>query len=749
MDIGARIAQNLERKKSGRNTFDGSSLVRSSRGSNYVLLEPKLCPARHTLFRPINDLTWFEELTPNSTVALDLETNGVDPSAPDTSVVGIGLASEHGSVYYTNEYYPAVVQWLYDTQCTIIAHNMFFDASWILRDAGGIGAGLNWGHCTYALSKQLATEGWAGQGWGLKQLQKELLLWEVTNEAELDEWLVLNGHYTSTSTSEKEGLVPFKNEAGEQRWGTPAKGMMYLAPEAILGRYCRLDAESTYLLHQHVLMPALRRFPALEEFMQPGRYTHYILQLIHQKLRGIRVDRQKLARHKSALEAEITRLDAEFVSHPLVAPHIKAYNDYQVELRRQKEPKRFKKNGQESRNYVKWLAEVGEMQRDADAGVRRPEFFNINSGLQKQWLFYECLGNAVVKRTESGQPAVDGDALRAFGEPGRLLIEQNDAVKELGYVEQMLNLSSHDGRIHHGFRIPGTLTGRLSGKDPNLQQVPKSIPFLECFLPDDGNVLVQFDFSAIEQVVLAELSLDDSLWEIYGPNAVQQDVYLFNGAHMPGIGDIIRASGYDPRNPTPESIAHAKKVCKRERQIAKMCSLAYAYGASWKKVQAILRLSNIHISDAESQAMHAAYWALYSGVKRYQRELEREHRDRDGWIVNGIGRPLGVHHEYTHDILNRQCQSTGHDLLVLFLHIVQDELDKEGLVWEPYVLDFHDELIIECSAATASKVCAVIDQALVKLNTEVGCTIPLKGEATIHMNLASIKCEGYVQEKAV
>jgi hypothetical protein len=157
----------------------------------------------------------------------------------------------------------------------------------------------------------------------------------------------------------------------------------------------------------------------------------------------------------------------------------------------------------------------------------------------------------------------------------------------------------------------------------------------------------------LEQVVLAELSKDPSLWKLYGPGALAQDVYLFNGAQLPVIGPAIRATGYDPKNPTPEGIAAAKKQCKTERNISKTVTLASSYGAGAAKIASTLRTQGIDILDAEAEQIHAAYWELYAGVKKYQRFLLNEYRDRRGWVLNGIGRPIGIAQDYTKDIVNR------------------------------------------------------------------------------------------------
>jgi len=194
----------------------------------------------------------------------------------------------------------------------------------------------------------------------------------------------------------------------------------------------------------------------------------------------------------------------------------------------------------------------------------------------------------------------------------------------------------------------------------------------------------------LEQVVLAELSKDESLFKIYGPGAKKNDIYLFNGAHLPGIKDAILGSGYNPNNPTPESISKAKKECKKERGIAKVITLGSSYGMGPKKLKLTLALQGIKITSDESYELYKRYWELYSGVKEYERFLLKELEENKGWVLNGIGRPVGCAKNYEKDIVNRVVQGTGHDLHILYIHInnqlfEENKIKVDGIVW-----DFHD-----------------------------------------------------------
>lgn len=686
-------------------------------------------------------------------MALDLETRGGDPSSPLSQVVGIGLSDDRGSLYIDlGSAEPGTYEWLlstlYSEQIPLIAHNLFFDGAFLLRDSG---KWHNWVHCTYALYKLLSTEGWIGQRWSLKDAQVDLLGWQETNEKELDEWLVGNGFGRQVTSSET-GEVTLR----------PDKGEMWRAPASILGKYCALDADSTYLLYTQVLLPALSKFSFLGEYSGP-LYVRYIHLLIKQRMSGIRIDRERLSAHQENLTNQITQLEADFLEHPDISPLINKWNSLILEehLSREperflkkkmgKEPPQFKKDGSLSINWQKWEAKRleppvqsknWEKWEATRIELSQTNHFNINSNTQKQWLFYEQLGNPILLTTESGQPATDEKALKGFGEPGALLIKQNELFKERGYVDAVLS-HSPDGVLHPSFRVPGTLTGRLSGTGGvNVQQMPKSREFLECWRARPGMKWVQMDFTALEQVVLAELSRDPALWRLYGPGAPKNDVYLFTGAQLPVIGKAIREAGYDPLLPTPEGIQAAKKQAKKERGISKVITLASSYGAGPKKIKQTLNLEGIPISLEECEKIHKGYWDLYRGVKEWEKELLRQYRNNGGWVLNGLGRPIGIDSFLEKDIVNRVVQSTGHDILVLWLLKYSELLEKEGIPFTHIIADLHDESILEVPEEFAERALEVVQvEAIDWLNGQLCGKIPLKGEGKIADSLADIKIE--------
>jgi DNA polymerase I-like protein with 3'-5' exonuclease and polymerase domains len=714
----------------------------------YTVLTPKQLPKQCEITYASDAeqvLQWCSRvLNRNSIVAFDVETSGLRPELEGHDVVGFSLASEGSAVYlHRLDGMERVFQYLVATQHRMIAHNLMFDGQWILHYYPELYSQVNWFRCTYLAAKLLATEGWAGQTWGLKDLQLELLGWEDTNEGELDDWLVGNGYVTGAVSTKFLSMTPEDKVAhyhSEDNLNTkgakkikPSKGDMHRAPAHILGHYCALDSHSTWLLYTEVLTEAERNYHALPDFLD--KYMHLLHLLIKQARRGIKIDVDRLTDVLDEWNDKCRDTLREFFKHEEVRPHVRAYLREQMKEKYfDKEPAKLKKNGGVSKNWINWKARL----RDAVMECR----FNLNSNAQLCWLFYERLGYPIAKRTENGQASIDKKVIGKLGEPGKLLHRYNIVEKERQYIQSCLDVQ-HDGVLHPGFRVPGTLTGRLSGAGGvNVQQVPKVRPYLECYSARPGYKWVQCDVTALEKVVLTELSQCPALLSLYGPDARPgQDIYLFDGAHLPGFKEPLLEAGYDPFKSTEEETAEIKKKFKALRKKIKPASLGFGYGLGPTKYRADMEALGYSMSEDEAREVHTAYWNLYKGVKDYERELKRQHTKNRGWILNGIGRPLGIHQDYTHDIINRTSQSTGHDLLVYWVYIYSKMLADAGIEWHPIIVDFHDESIIEVEEGKAEQALTILIKAFEELNRLMNCSIPLTGEGIVCDNLAEVKIE--------
>lgn len=172
--------------------------------------------------------------------------------------------------------------------------------------------------------------------------------------------------------------------------------------------------------------------------------------------------------------------------------------------------------------------------------------------------------------------------------------------------------------------------------------------------------------------------------------------------------------------------------------IAHNCS----YGAGPAKIHETLIEGGVDISLSDVKQIHTAYWRLFSGVKRFEAELVRIHARTGGWIPNVLGRPICVDKGYLKDIVNRMIQSSGHDCLQLFIAHLARLREERSLAWWPWILDMHDETIVEVHEDAAEATVQAFRDALAAVNAELGMGIPLQGEPMIARTWADIKIEG-------
>jgi hypothetical protein len=723
-----------------------------SQAKNFILLKPGKHVARTgELFQQIvteSDIPAVIDLMNASRiVAVDFETKGNDYSRfPEQHVVGVGFAWDKGSVYLdwtalTEAGQAQLLNFLLSHK-GLIAHNVYFDGGWIYQMTGGQHPA--WHTCTYGLYRQLAAEGFLGQVWGLKGAMIDLLGWTDTNETELDGWLVENGYVKQNKS--------------------PQKGEMWRAPAHILGKYCILDAEATYLLFTKVLEPVEKKFPNLDYYHRTD-FLYTVKLHIQQKIFGILVDRERLSAHNDYLLGEIERLHKEFLSHPSIVSHVEEFEGERLREFTETEPARYKKfdvgiepikhtkagklakswvgwnarreKGPEvSKNWLNWQERYKRVLRGDDPSYK----FNLRSGPQLRWLFYEKLGLIPSKETESGLASIDGQTLGTYKKDYlKPFLEAADYLKEQSYIQDYLDLTLDRPTIHPSYKTPGTLTGRLSSSGPNQQQMPKKKAVMSCFIPNPGNVWVDLDFKALEPHCIAEMSGCPAMNAIYGPGRPDNDIYLFVGAHIDGMKEKILATGYDPNRPTPETLARAKKECKRERTVCKLVHLSCSYGAGPGKIQQTLSMNDIDMTIEEVQKIWDMYWGLFGKVKEYGLQLRGEWRKRKGWVLNGIGRPLAVDELMTKDLLNRVSQSTGHDILIHYIRLFAEELDRREIPWAPVIIDWHDASTVEVPEQYAEEVADVLKLAVGQVNKTLEWRIKLGGEPEIGRSLSDVK----------
>jgi len=280
----------------------------------------------------------------------------------------------------------------------------------------------------------------------------------------------------------------------------------------------------------------------------------------------------------------------------------------------------IKLQSEELKRYSSELAE--DLQRiERETYQLAGKEFNMNSPKQLQEILFDERGLPPQKKTKTGY-STDTSVLEMLSsmDPVPALILENRGLSKLKstYVDKLPDqINPHSGRIHTSFIQTGTATGRLSSKDPNLQNIPvrddRGRRIRSAFKADSGYQLVSADYSQIELVLLAHLSEDPGLLEAF-------------------------QKGIDIHSKTAAILFNtdAEKVDSQQRRIAKSINFGVIYGMS------AFRLSNeLKIPRKEAADFIDTYFSEYSKVKDFIDETIAKAEEKGGvFTIAGRYRPI-------------------------------------------------------------------------------------------------------------
>jgi DNA polymerase-1 len=336
--------------------------------------------------------------------------------------------------------------------------------------------------------------------------------------------------------------------------------------------------------------------------------------------------------------------------------------------------------------------------------------FNLSSTQQLQKVLFEERKLKPGKKTKTGYStdvAVLEELAREDEVPQLILRHRTLSKLKSTYIDALADLADKDGRIHTNFVQTGTATGRLSSRDPNLQNIPireeEGRRIREAFAASPGCVLISADYSQIELVVLAHLSEDKNLVSAFTEG---KDVHARTAALIFGINE--------------------KAVAAEQRRIAKTINFGVMYGMS------AFRLSNeLNISRGDAAAFIEAYFKTYSGVNNLIHDLIKKAED-SGYATTILGRrrfirainsPNKTEKAAAERVaVNTPIQGSAADIVKTAMLNLDKALTAAGSPAR-LLLQVHDELILECPKGAAKET-----EALVKREMENAVTlkIPLR-----------------------
>ena len=341
------------------------------------------------------------------------------------------------------------------------------------------------------------------------------------------------------------------------------------------------------------------------------------------------------------------------------------------------------------------------------------ETFNINSPKQLGEILFGKLGLPHGKKTKTGW-STNADVLEKLRYEAPIVsavLEYRQYAKlKSTYADGLLKTIDADGRIRTSFQMTVTATGRLSSTEPNLQNIPTRTDLgseiRRMFVPEEGCVLVDADYSQIELRLLAHISGDENM----------------KNAFLSG-GDIHTATAAQVFHVAPED------VTPDMRRSAKAVNFGIVYGIS-----AFSLSQDIGVSVAEAKAYMAAYFATFPGVRTYM-DAVVETAKETGYVETILHRRRNLPEltSSNHNLrafgervaLNMPIQGTAADVMKLAMVAVWKRLRSEGLQAR-LVLQVHDELIVECPESEAETVSRLLAEEMERV---AELSVPLTAEA--------------------
>ncbi len=359
--------------------------------------------------------------------------------------------------------------------------------------------------------------------------------------------------------------------------------------------------------------------------------------------------------------------------------------------------------------------------------------FNIDSPKQLAKVLFEDLELPVIKRTKTG-PSTDVEVLNqlvklAVNDLPRHIIEYRQLAKLKGtYVDALPTLiCDQTKRVHTSFKQDVAATGRLSSKDPNLQNIPirneEGKAIRSAFLPGEKDwQFFAADYSQIELRVLAHFSGDEALQEAF---ATDQDVHA-----------LVASEVYE---------VELSEVTSAMRRSAKAINFGVIYGQS-----AFGLAKSLDIEVEEAAEFIEAYFTHYEGVTEFLEETLAQCQQK-GFVSTVLGRQRAVQGIRDLDrrsssrqrnmperiAINTVIQGSAADLIKLAMLKVHQRMQQEKLQAR-MLLQIHDELLFEVPENEIPQ----LRDLLIEEMTSVGeLDVPLKVDLEIGENWAN--CQPY------
>ncbi|CNI50253.1 DNA polymerase I [Yersinia pekkanenii] len=326
---------------------------------------------------------------------------------------------------------------------------------------------------------------------------------------------------------------------------------------------------------------------------------------------------------------------------------------------------------------------LDELEKQAHELAEEP--FNLASPKQLQAILYEKQKLPILKKTPGGAASTNEEVLAelALDYPlPKVILEYRGLAKlKSTYTDKLpLMINPVSGRVHTSYHQAVTATGRLSSRDPNLQNIPvrnkEGRRIRQAFIAPKGYRIMAADYSQIELRIMAHLSQDKGLLAAF---AAGKDIHRATAAEVFGMP--------------------LESVTTEQRRSAKAINFGLIYGMS-----AFGLSRQLNIPRGEAQRYMDLYFERYPGVLEYMERTRKQAADQ-GYVTTLDGRRLylpDIHSRNANrrkaaerEAINAPMQGTAADIIKRAMIAVDAWLQQESEPLVRVIMQVHDELVFE------------------------------------------------------
>lgn len=345
--------------------------------------------------------------------------------------------------------------------------------------------------------------------------------------------------------------------------------------------------------------------------------------------------------------------------------------------------------------------------------------FNVNSPAQLGDVLYNKLGITAVKKKKTGKYSTAADVLEKIKDEHPVVADilKYRLYQKLysTYIEGFKPLIKNERIIRTTFNQTTTTTGRLSSANPNLQNIPiredEGRELRKIFVPSQGNVLIDADYSQIELRLLAHFSGCKELIDAYN-NGI--DIHAVTASQVFGV--------------------NIENVTPKMRREAKAVNFGIIYGISDFGLS-----RNLDIPLATAKEYIEKYFATYSAVKDYM-NANVEFARANGYVSTLTGRKRVIPEINSSNFnlrqfgeraaMNMPLQGSSADIIKIAMINVCNALKKEGLKTK-LILQVHDELVLDAPESEADRAAEILKY---EMENAFKLSVPLTVEVHVGKN---------------